>query len=108
MKHSEAAEKFISDNERTNWHDKALWFVRAKRDIAIKQVPEWEELRALASQIKSHVLSNLDVLLEQFEANAIRNGIHVHWAKDAEEHNKHVLNILNENGAKSLVKSKSM
>ena len=108
MKHSEAAEKFISDNERTNWHDKALWFVRAKRDIAIKQVAEWEELRALASQIKAHVMSNLDVLLDQFEANAIKNGIHVHWAKDAEEHNNHVLNILKEHRVKSLVKSKSM
>ncbi len=108
MKHSEAAEKFISDNERTNWHDKALWFVRAKRDIAIKQVPEWEELRALASQVKSHVMSNLDVLLEQFEANAIKNGIHVHWAKDAEEHNQIVLKILKGNKVKSLVKSKSM
>ena len=108
MKHSEAAEKFISNNERTNWHDKALWFVRAKRDIAIKQVPEWEELRTLASQIKSYVMSNLDVLLEQFEANAIKNGIHVHWAKDAEEHNRLVLNLLKENKAKSLVKSKSM
>ena len=108
MKHSEAAEKFISNNERTNWHDKALWFVRAKRDVAIKQVPEWEELRALASQVKAHVMSNLDVLLEQFEANAVKNGIHVHWAKDAKEHNQFVLNILNENKAKSLVKSKSM
>ena len=108
MKHSEAAEKFISNNERTNWHDKALWFVRAKRDIAIKQVPEWEELRGLASQIKAHVMSNLDVLLEQFEANAIKNGIHVHWAQEAEEHNQIVLSILKENKAKSLVKSKSM
>ena len=108
MKHATAAEKFIANEERTNWHDKALWFVRFKRDNAIKQVLEWEELRTLASQIKTHVLSNLDVLLEEFETNATTNGIHVHWAKDALEHNKIVLSIFKRNGVKMMVKSKSM
>jgi L-lactate dehydrogenase complex protein LldF len=108
MKHAYSARKFIVNIERTNWHDKALWFVRAKRDIATKEVEEWEELRALASQIKTHVISNLDILLIQFEANATKNGIKVHWATDAHEHNKIVLNILNSSGVKMMVKSKSM
>ncbi len=47
-------------------------------------------------------------LLEQFEANATKNGIIVHWAKDAHEHNEIVHNILKSHNVRRLVKSKSM
>ena len=53
------SELFLKNEERTNWHDKALWFVREKRDLAAKSVPEWEELREKASAVKMHTLSNL-------------------------------------------------
>ncbi len=53
------AEAFIKDEERVDWHDGALWYIREKRDIASKQIPEWEELREAASGIKSNVISNL-------------------------------------------------
>ena len=45
-------------------------------------MPEWEELRELASQIKEHTLTHLDAYLEQFEAAAQANGVIVHWARD--------------------------
>ncbi len=108
MNHSTAATKFNRDSQKVNWHDKALWFVRHKRDTAVHKVKGWEELRSLASQIKANVLSNLDDYLMQFEERALSNGIQVHWAVDADEHNEIVLNILNENKAKKVVKSKSM
>ena len=108
MNHAENAEKFISDEPRTNWHDETLWFVRIKRDMAAKSVPEWEALRELASQIKANVLANLDVYLEEFERKAQANGIIVHWAKNAEEHNAIVYKILNGKGVRKMVKSKSM
>ncbi|MDX2190109.1 MAG: lactate utilization protein B [Bacteroidota bacterium] len=106
--HAELSEKYIKDEERTDWHDGALWFVRYKRDIQIKKVPEWEQLRELGSQIKANVLSNLDNYLVQFEENAIKNGITVHYAKDAHEHNDIILKILKAKKVKKLVKSKSM
>ena len=108
MSHSQSAAKFIKDEVRTDWHDKALWFVRNKRDIQTKKVPEWEDLRELASQIKANVLSNIDHYLIQFEQNAIQNGVQVHWAKDAKEHNEIVLRILKNKGVQKIVKSKSM
>jgi len=108
MSHSKKATLFIKDEARVDWHDKALWFVRQKRDIQIKKIPEWENLRELASQIKANVLSNLDNYLILFEKNAIKNGVTVHWAKDAQEHNEIVLRILNDKKVKRLVKSKSM
>ncbi|MBF9255092.1 lactate utilization protein [Pontibacter sp. 172403-2] len=106
--HAEAAAKFLQDQERANWHDKALWFNRQKRDVSANLIPDWELLRETASQIKDNVLANLDEYLVQFEQNALQNGIHVHWAADAAEHNEIVLQIIQEHGVGKLVKSKSM
>ena len=106
--HAKAAKKFIADKERTAWHDQALYFVREKRDKMANDVPEWEALREMASQMKRHTISNLGYYLDMFERNATANGIHVHWAKDAEEHNRIVYGIIQKHGGKNLVKSKSM
>lgn len=71
-------------------------------------VPEWELLRETASAIKRHTQSRMAEYLEQFEANATKNGIVVHWAADAHEHNEIVLSLLKRHDVKRLVKSKSM
>lgn len=108
MSHSKLAEIFNKDEAKVNWHDKALWYVREKRDTAAHNVKGWEYLRDLASGIKANVLSNLDNYLVEFEKNAQNNGIEVHWASNAEEHNKIVYQILAQNNATKVVKSKSM
>ena len=92
--HSEAATRFNKDVERVNWHDETLWFVREKRDRAAHNIPDWELLRETASQIKNNVLSNIHDYLVEFEANAQKNGIIVHWAADAKEHNEIVHSIM--------------
>jgi L-lactate dehydrogenase complex protein LldF len=106
--HAAAAAEFNADVARTDWHDDALWFVRQKRDRAAASVHDWEALRARASAIKEHALTHLDQYLVQFEANALRNGMQVHWARDADEHNRIVHGILDRAGSRRLVKSKSM
>jgi L-lactate dehydrogenase complex protein LldF len=106
--HATAAAAFIKDEPRTDWHDDTLWFVRQKRDKAAHSLPEWEQLRNWASQIKNHSLSNLDNYLIEFEEKATANGITVHWAADAEEHNRIIYNIIAANGINKIVKSKSM
>ena len=106
--HAQKSAEFIRDESRTDWHDEALWFVRSKRDRAAHSIAEWEQLRELASQVKDNVLAHLDQYLEQFEANAQRNGVHVHWAADAAEHNRIVHSILEKHNVQRLVKSKSM
>lgn len=108
IQHPEKAEKFVSDKERSRWHDDTLWFVRTKRDLVSKAIPEWEQLREAASNIKDNVLGNLDEYLIQFEKNANANGVEVLWAKDGDEHNQHVYSILQKHGVKNLVKSKSI
>ncbi len=107
-KHSKAAEKFLSNKAQETWHNETLWFVRAKRDKMAFSIPEWEQLRETANQIKMHTISHIDKYVEQFAQKAEENGVIVHWAKDAEEHNQIVYDILKEANAKKMVKSKSM
>ena len=106
--HSKAAKKFLENTGYAEWHDNTFWGVRVKRDSMAHQLPEWEQLREKASQIKRHTLTNIDTYLEQFADAAEKNGTIVHWAKDADEFNSIVYGILQEHGAKKLVKSKSM
>ncbi len=108
MSHPELANNFVADRSRAEWHDRALWFVRQKRDRMARSVPEWEQLRDAASAIKLHTMSQLAEYLEQFERNATALGAHVHWARDAAEHNRIVIDILRSHNVQRVVKSKSM
>jgi L-lactate dehydrogenase complex protein LldF len=108
MTHPENAAEFLKDSQKSKWHDETLWFVRDKRDKVSKGIPEWEQLRELASGIKDNVLANLANYLEEFERNAKKNGITVHWAADSEEHNRLVLEILKKQNCTAVVKSKSI
>ncbi|MFA6843461.1 MAG: lactate utilization protein B [Bacilli bacterium] len=106
--HIHAAERFLSNKKNAEWHDETLWQTRTKRDRQAALIPEWEQLRELASKIKMHTITHLDRYLEQFATAAEKNGATVHWAKDAAEHNAIVLQILQQHEASKLVKSKSM
>lgn len=100
--------KFIKDTAHREMHDRCLWEARMRRDKVASEIPEWEEMRDLASDIKLHTLSNLDYYLEQFARNAEANGIHVHWARDAKEHNEIILDIFKSHNVKTVTKGKSM
>ncbi|HWP11404.1 MAG TPA: 4Fe-4S ferredoxin, partial [Ramlibacter sp.] len=92
--HARASSKFIQATHHVEFHDKRLWDLRQKRDRESQDLPEWEELRNLASAIKEHTLTHLADYLEQFERNATANGMVVHWARDAAEHNQIVFDIM--------------
>jgi L-lactate dehydrogenase complex protein LldF len=106
--HAQLSDVFNIDEDRVNWHDETLWFIRQKRDKAAHSIPDWEKLRETASQIKNNVLSNLHDYLVQFEKNAKANGVIIHWAADGKEHNDIVYSILKKHCINQMVKSKSM
>ena len=107
-KHSIAAERVNRNPEWVTRHDQTFWSVREKRDIQAHGLPEWEQLREAASQIKKHTVTHLADYLETFERNATANGAIVHWAKDADEYNSIVMQILRQHNVKKVVKGKSM
>ncbi len=106
MKHYELAVKFYK--EKGKKHDENLWKIRQKRDKAIKEIKEWEELRKKASEIKENVIENLEEYIKKLIENAKKEGIEVYFAKTPDELNKTVLKHLKEKSAKKIVKSKSM
>jgi L-lactate dehydrogenase complex protein LldF len=71
-------------------------------------MPDFQELRQLAHDIKKHTLDHLDYYLEELERNVEASGGKVIWAKDGPEACSFILNLAREKGVKVIVKSKSM
>ncbi len=67
-----------------------------------------DALREHAKRIKEHALAHLDHYLEQLEASVRKRGGHVHWASNAEEARRIVLDIARRTNCRRVVKSKSM
>ena len=107
--HSKRSKEFLKNpEEKISRHDQTFWSVRQKRDAAAAQLPEWEDLREQASRIKAHTVTHLADYLEQFTTNLEKNGVIVHFAKDAQEFNEIAYGILETHKVRKLVKSKSM
>lgn len=66
------------------------------------------ELRDHAKAIKEHTLAHLDRYLEQLEASVHQLGGYVHFAADAEEARRIVVDIAKKTNSRRIVKSKSM
>ncbi|MGD0896702.1 MAG: lactate utilization protein B [Thermoguttaceae bacterium] len=71
-------------------------------------IASFEDWREAAHQIKQYAVANLDKLLVEFERNITARGAEVLWAQNAEEANRHVLDIARRHNVRSAVKSKSM
>lgn len=79
-----------------------------KRKALVDDLPEWQDFRQEASEIRDHVLSNLDYYMNQFIENATKAGAIIHFAYTGEEASEIALQILKEKEAKLVVKAKSM
>jgi len=82
--------------------------IRAKRAKVVEELTDWEELRTSAHAIKEHTAANLAEYLEQFERACSDAGGHVHWARDADEANRIIVEIVKKHGATEVIKVKTM
>jgi L-lactate dehydrogenase complex protein LldF len=78
------------------------------RYLARAGLPEFDELTALARDLKNEILAHLDQYLQQFEAAVEAHAGHVHWARDGQEARAIILDLCRQAGAKTVVKAKSM
>ncbi len=78
------------------------------RAARVAELPQWEQLRQIGSDIRLHTIQNLDAYLTRLEEKVESAGGHVHWAETAEDACRIVLQIAREHNVKSAVKSKSM
>ena len=82
--------------------------IRDKRARVVDEVPDWEALRDAGSALKQQVLAELPALLARLEANVTARGGTVHWARDADEANRIVTDLVLAKGVDEVVKVKSM
>jgi L-lactate dehydrogenase complex protein LldF len=75
---------------------------------ALGEVPGFERLRDLGREVKRHTIENLDYYLAQFANNVERNGGKMHWASTGAEVCRIVVDIVEQAGAREVVKAKSM
>ena len=103
-----ASKKIAFDKQ----HRKTINFNISRYDAAVEKgvmrYADLEEARARAGAIKRDVLKNWGRYLLQFEENITKRGAKVLWAKDTAEATDYIKQILLENEARLLVKSKSM
>jgi len=78
------------------------------RAARVAELPQWEELRQIGSDIRLHTIENMDVYLTRFETAVQAAGGIAHWASTAEDARQIVLQIAKEHNVKLAVKSKSM
>jgi L-lactate dehydrogenase complex protein LldF len=81
-----------------------------KRLQAVEQygAAEFERLRQAGHDLRLHALMNLAKYLPMVEAQVIAAGGQVHWANDAEEANRIVVEIARAHNVKRITKVKSM
>ena len=75
---------------------------------AISLLPDYNELKDRARQIKEAAIANNPELLRQLEASVVANGGHFYLAKTAADANNYIRDVLIRHQAKLVVKGKSI
>ena len=102
------SEQALLDTQLQSALDKAGSGFIERRRAAMAALPEFEQLRASARQIKEHTLSRLDEYLLQFEQQVVANGGQVHWASTPKQATDLVVSLCREANANKVTKGKTM
>ncbi len=104
----ENARRALDDETLQSMLRKSKTGFQEKRARAAERLPEFEDLRDRGRDLKNHILENLDVYLEMFEAKVTGQGGQVHWCRTAGEAREAILAICRKADAKTITKGKSM
>ncbi len=103
-----AARRALADTQLRRNIGKATGTIRDKRHRVVSEVPDWEALRDAGSALKADVMARLPELLTRLEEAVTARGGQVHWARDANEANRIVADLVRATGSDEVVKVKSM
>lgn len=103
-----AARIALGDSQLRRNIGEATHTIRDKRAAVVGELPDWLELRAAAAAIKDATMAQLDTYLEQLEEQVVAAGGVVHWAADADDANRIVVDLCRQAEATEVVKVKSM
>ncbi len=104
----QAAQRALADPQLRANLRQATTTIRDKRLRVTGELTDWEELRAAGAGIKAHAARHLDDLLIRLAESVTRAGGVVHWARDADEANAVIGDLVEATGAREVVKVKSM
>jgi L-lactate dehydrogenase complex protein LldF len=104
----DAAREALRDGQLRANLGHATSTIRGKRAAVVGEVPDWAQLRAAGRAIKAATMARLDEHLLELEKQVSARGGTVHWARDANEANAIVLDLVRGTGADEVVKVKSM
>jgi L-lactate dehydrogenase complex protein LldF len=103
-----AARSALANTQQRRNLQHATHTIRAKRAAVVEELPQWEALRVAGASAKDEALTHLGDYLEQLEATLTARGAVVHWARDAQEANRIVLEVVRAKEVDEIVKVKSM
>ena len=110
----EASHEHLSDQQLRNNIGHATSTIRSKRAEVVSELDDWEALRDAGEATKNDVMANLPEYLAQFEEAFTAAGGIIHWARDADEANAIVTELVEDNapmletGRREVIKVKSM
>jgi L-lactate dehydrogenase complex protein LldF len=90
----DAAKTLLGDAQLRKNVRHATTVIQAKRARVVEEMPDWQQLRESGEAIRRHTMRHLDFYLEAFERNCTAAGGHVHWARDAEEARRIVVDLV--------------
>ncbi|HUE85300.1 MAG TPA: LutB/LldF family L-lactate oxidation iron-sulfur protein [Vicinamibacterales bacterium] len=82
--------------------------LRTRRARAFESLPDADAIRDHARKARLDTLRDLPAHLETFEANLAANGVQVHWAEQAADCHRIVLDIAAQHHVRRVAKGKSM
>jgi iron-sulfur cluster protein len=103
-----AAREALADTQLRHNLAHATTTIRDKRAAVVEEVENWEELRLAGAAVKERALLGLDAELVRLEESLTDRGATVHWARDAAEANRIVVEVAQRHGVDEVVKVKSM
>ncbi len=103
-----AAHGLLEDTQLRKNVRHATEVIQVKRARVVDEMPDWQALREAGRALRSHTMANLDLYLEEFERNCTAAGGVVHWARDADEARRLVVELVKATGSGEVIKIKSM
>lgn len=103
-----AAKQALGDTQLRRNLAHATGTIRQKRAEAVGELGDWEQLREAGRAVKERTLRHLDHYLLQLEERVTAAGGQVHWARDAGEAGRIVVDLVRDTGEREVVKVKSM
>ncbi|MBU1170825.1 MAG: lactate utilization protein [Proteobacteria bacterium] len=100
--------KALNDSTSRSFLDFFLPVLSMVRDLGLSSFPDPVAAVEKARAIRHNAVSRLGDLLETFEKNAIKLGTKVYWARDAEDANAYIMDLIRTNKVPYVTKGKSM